>query len=139
MLTRRFLQHFVLPLGTILGFACHSHAIPGATVDSKILILARDEYSASTASSGLEGYGIPFEAILVPREGIVLPALTSSNTTGLYGGIIVLSDVSYDYEGTWSSAVTQQQWDTIYEYQTDFHVRLVRTDEYPGPSFGEFH
>lgn len=137
MLTRRFLRHFLLPLGSMLGLACRPYAVSGATVDSKILIFARDEYSASTTSSGLEGYGIPFETALVPKEGIVLPALSTSNTTGLYGGIIVMGAVSYDYDGAWSSALTQQQWDTIYAYQTNFHVRLVRIDEHPGPSFGK--
>lgn len=111
--------------------------MPGAIVDSKILIFARDECSTSTATSGLNGYGIPFETVLVPKEGIDLPALSSSNSTGRYGGIIVMGAVSYDYDGSWRSALTDQQWDSIHKCQTDFHVRLVRTDEYPGPSFGK--
>jgi len=120
--------------------ACASHAVSGATVDSKILIFARDEYAASTASSGLDGYGIPFETVIVPKEGITLPALSSNSsttTTGRYGGIIVMGAVSYEYDGgAWRSALTQEQWDKIHEYQTNFHVRLVRIDEYPGPAFG---
>lgn len=117
---------------------CASHAVPGATVDSKVLIFARNEDAASAASSGLEGYGIPFETVIVRKEGIDLPALNSSVTTGRYGGIIVMAAVSYEYDGgAWRSALTQEQWDKIHEYQTDFHVRLVRIDEYPGPNFGK--
>lgn len=137
MVTRKFLHHILLSAGTILGLTNGSNAVPGATVDSKILILARDEYSASTAKSGLQGYGIPFESILVPKEGIQLPVLTSGATQGKYGGVIVLGSVSYDYSGTWKSALTQAQWDAINKYQTDFHVRLARIDEYPGPAFGK--
>lgn len=138
MFTQRFLQYFLLAWGGILGLASRVHAVPGATVDSTVLIFARDEYSASTASSGLEGYGIPFQTVLVPKAGINLPALTSSGTQGRYGGIMVMGAVSYDYDGSWESAITPEQWDTIHEYQKDFHVRMVRTDEYPGPNFGEF-
>lgn len=138
MFSQRFLQYFLLAWGGILGLASRAHAVPGATVDSTILIFARDDYSASTASSGLEGYGIPFQTVLVPQSGITLPALTGSDTEGRYGGIIVMGAVSYDYDGSWRSAITQEQWDTLYEYQRDFHVRMVRIDEFPGPSFGKF-
>lgn len=137
MFSQRFLQSFLLAWGGILGLASFSYAVPGATVDTTVLIFARDEYSASTASSGLEGYGIPFQTVLVPKAGIDLPALTSSETQGRYGGIIVMGAVSYDYDGSWESAITADQWDTIHEYQKDFHVRMVRTDEFPGPSFGK--
>jgi hypothetical protein len=135
----RFLNSVLLPLGGVVSIlACASHAVSGATVDSKVLIFARNEYAASTASSGLDGYGIPFETVIVPKEGIGLPALNSSATVGRYGGIIVMGAVSYEYDGgAWRSALTQEQWDKIHEYQTNFHVRLVRIDEYPGPSFGK--
>ncbi|KAG9251734.1 uncharacterized protein F5Z01DRAFT_264410 [Emericellopsis atlantica] len=136
MLSPLSFYRVTLTLGCLLGLLTPSYAVPGATVDSKVLIFARDSYSASTASSGLEGYGIPFETVLVPKEGITLPALSSSSTEGRYGSIIVMGAVSYDYDGSWNSALTTAQWDQIYQYQTDFHVRLVRTDEYPGPGFG---
>ena len=138
MLSHRFLQYILLAWGGILGLASRAYAVPGATVDSTVLIFARDDYSASTASSGLEAYGIPFQTVIVPKEGIQLPALTGSETQGRYGGIIVMGAVSYDYDGSWQSAITTEQWNTIHEYQKDFHVRMVRTDEYPGPAFGEF-
>jgi hypothetical protein len=128
-------SRLLLSAAGVLGLAKCSLA---ATVDSKILILARDAYSASTASSGLEGYGIPFQTVLVPKEGITLPSLSSSGTAGNYGGIIVLGAVSYDYDGSWRSALTDAQWTTIHTYQTNFKVRLTRIDEFPGPAFGKY-
>lgn len=129
-------SRLLLSVASVLGLTKYSEAVP-ATVDSTILILARDAYSASTASSGLEGYGIPYKTVIVPKEGTTLPSLTSSSTEGLYGGIIVVSAVSYDYNGNWQSALTAAQWTTIHNYQINFHVRLARIDEYPGPAFGK--
>jgi hypothetical protein len=119
----------------ILGLSQGSAAVP-SSVESTILILARDAYSASTASDGLNGYGIPYKTVLVPKEGITLPQLSSSSTEGLYGGIIVMGAVSYDYSGSWQSALTAAQWTAIHDYQTNYKVRMTRIDEYPGPDFG---
>lgn len=111
-------------------------ALPGATVDSTILVLARDAASAAVGSSGFEAYGIPFETLLVPQAGVALPALTSGDKNGRYAGILVMGAVSYDYSGTWKSALTDAQWNDIYAYQGNYSVRLVRIDEFPGPAFG---
>lgn len=107
------------------------------SVGSTILVFARDASSGASTVAGLLGYGIPYELILVPSTGITLPTLNSSLTSGNYGGIIVHGEVSYDL-GTagWGSAITAAQWASIYAYQADFNVRLVRLDTYPGPDFG---
>lgn len=133
MVSRRFLPRLWL---SAVGILALTKCAIGATVDSTILIFARDTYSASTASSGLDGYGIPYQTVIVPKDGITLPQLNSSTTEGRYGGIIVMGAVSYDYDGSWRSALTDAQWTAIHKYQTDFHVRLTRIDEYPGPAFG---
>jgi hypothetical protein len=99
-------------------------------------VFARDATSAYSATSGLNAYGIPYELRLVPSTGITLPALNSSATAGNYGGIITLSEVSYQYTDSWHSALTTSQWQQIYDYQTSFGVRLVRLDVYPDSDFG---
>lgn len=112
-------------------------AISSATVQSTILVIARDQDSAKSATSGLNGYGIPFETLLVPQAGITLPALTSSSG-GNYGGLVVASGIAYDYGGTtgWRSALTDDQWNQLYNYQTAYGVRMVQYDVYPQPAFG---
>jgi len=124
----------------LFGFASLL-ALQGLVVDAittpnLILIIARDAYSASTASSGLQGYGIPFQTLLVPSGGVALPALNSSTTAGNFGGIVVVSEVAYQYPNGFLSALTAAQWTSLYNYQTSFGVRLVRLDVYPGPDFG---
>lgn len=107
------------------------------SVSSTILVFARDAASGASTVAGLVGYGIPYELVLVPSTGITLPTLNSSLTSGNYGGIVVHGEVSYDL-GTagWGSAITAAQWASIYAYQADFNVRMVRLDVYPGPDFG---
>ncbi|CAH0056825.1 unnamed protein product [Clonostachys solani] len=115
-----------------------SSTLPSATVDSTVLILAKDAATAKLASDGLNAYGIPFQSFIVAQAGSTLPVLNSSSTSGNYGGIIVMSSVSYDYGGTtgWQSAITTDQWTLLNNYQLNFNVRMVRIDEYPGASFG---
>jgi hypothetical protein len=98
-----------------------------------------DSYSSYSATSGLNAYGIPYEVYVVPQAGITLPTLNSSLTQGNYGGIIVMDEVSYDYGGTtgWQSAITIDQWNTLYNYQIQFGVRMVRINVYPTTDFGK--
>jgi len=105
-------------------------------VKGTILILARDTASAYSATSGLNGYGIRYEVVIVPQEGVTLPALNSSASSGNYGSIVVLSEVSYDYGGNFRSALTAAQWAQIYQYQVSFGVRLVRLDTFPSTDLG---
>jgi hypothetical protein len=107
------------------------------TVKSTILVFARDSASAYSAYSGLNGIGIPSQLVLSPKAGITLPVLNSSLTVGNYGEIVVLSEVSYDYGSTlgFQSALSAAQWASLYQYQVDFGVRMVRMDAFPGPAF----
>ncbi|KAH8586590.1 hypothetical protein B0O99DRAFT_665688 [Bisporella sp. PMI_857] len=106
------------------------------TVSSTILVFARDADSAVSGTSGLNAYGIPFQVVIVPQNGITLPTLNSSTTVGNYGGIIVLSEISYEYSTGWASALTDLQWQVMYNYQSNFGVRMVRLDAYPTSDFG---
>ncbi|KAF4632538.1 hypothetical protein G7Y89_g5585 [Cudoniella acicularis] len=114
--------------------------VPGVAVTSvgnTVLILARDAATSYSAYSGLNGYGIPYQVVLVPSTGVTLPQLNSSATVGNYGAIVVLSEVSYQTANNgFQSALTAAQWAQLYQYQVTFAVRMVRLDVYPGPAFG---
>ena len=100
-------------------------------------MIARDADSARQATSGLNGYGIPFQTLLVPQAGATLPVLNTTSGAN-FGGIIVVSGISYDYGGTegWHSALTQDQWNQLYAYQIAYRIRMVQYDVYPQPAFG---
>ena len=108
------------------------------TVQSTVLVFARDAVSAYSAFSGLNAYGIPYSLVVVPQTGITLPVLNSSATVGNYGAIVILSEVSYNYGGTlgYQSALNATQLAQIYEYQAAFGVRLVRLDSFPSADSG---
>ncbi|EMD87112.1 hypothetical protein COCC4DRAFT_51263 [Bipolaris maydis ATCC 48331] len=112
--------------------------VGSATVSSTVLVIARDATSAlNSASLGLQGYGIPYETLLVPQAGIAnLPLLNASATNGNYGGIVVVGEVSYNYNDSYQSALTTAQWNQLYAYQTNFGVRMVRLDVFPTTEFG---
>ena len=109
--------------------------VDSQSLQSTVLVIAQD--SGQTAvTEGLNGYGIPFYVLTVPQAGVTLPAL-STGTIGNYGAIVVVSQVSYDYGGgNYSSALTPAQWTALYNYQTQFGVRMVHLNVYPGPLFG---
>ena len=105
-------------------------------IDNKVLILARDADGANSASAGLTAYGIPFEQVIIPQEGAALPTLNTSASEGKYSGIIIMDAVSYEYADGWRSAITTDQFNTIWAYQAGFKVRMVRINEFPGPLYG---
>jgi hypothetical protein len=112
--------------------------VGGATISSNVLIIARDATSAENgAAAGLRGYGIPYEVLTVPQAGITsLPLLNSSATNANYGGIVIISEVGYNYDTSYYSALTRRQWNDLYAYQTTFGVRMVRLDVFPTSDFG---
>lgn len=112
--------------------------VGSATISTTVLIIARDSTAAeNSAAAGLRGYGIPFEVLTVPQAGIAnLPVLNSSTTHGNYGGIVMVSEVGYNYDTSYYSALTRRQWNDLYAYQNSFGIRMVRLDVFPTADFG---
>ncbi|KAH8723255.1 hypothetical protein GQ44DRAFT_710855 [Phaeosphaeriaceae sp. PMI808] len=112
--------------------------IGGATISSTILIFARDAtHAENSAAAGLRGYGIPFEIVNVPQSGITnLPVLNSTATNANYGGIVMLSEVAYNYDTSFYSALTRRQLNDLYAYQSNFGIRMVRLDVFPTSDYG---
>ncbi|KAF7191174.1 hypothetical protein HII31_07534 [Pseudocercospora fuligena] len=109
----------------------------GRTVRNTILVLAKNANDAYNAYSGLNGYGIPYEVLIVPSTGTTLPTLNSTSTSGNYGGFIIVSELSYQTSsGGWASGLTDDQFTQIYNYQKSFGVRMTRLDTYPWSAFG---
>lgn len=105
------------------------------SLSSNVLVIAKDSDNARTASAGLNGYGVPFTTLLVPQNGTDLPALNSS-AGGNFGGIVVVSEVTYEYGDGFHSALTDDQWNQLFAYQISHGVRMVQYSVYPGPKFG---
>lgn len=122
-------------------FSCLlSFAAAAFTSSATVLVIAADTTTAFEATEPLNGYGIPTTTLVVPQAGIALPALstnTSTGSVGNFGAIVIIGQVSYNYGATgFQSALTTDQWNTLYAYQLTFGVRMVQLDVYPGPAFG---
>jgi hypothetical protein len=113
-----------------------ANVVPGATVDSTILILVREGDATYSVTSGLDAYGIPYDLVFVPKTGFSLPVLNTSSTQGSYGGIISLSELAFEYDTGFGSGISLDQYNSIYAYQLAFGVRFVRIDAFPQAAFG---
>ena len=113
-------------------------AVQAETVTSTVLVIARDTASAYSAYSGLNDHGIPYQVQIVPPTGASLPSMNDSATTGNYGLIVIVSEVSYlnNNTGDYESALTDTQWTSLYNYQVSFGVRMVRLDVAPSVATG---
>lgn len=101
-----------------------------------------DEFVTSFANIctlGLDGLGIPYEVLTVPKTGAELPTLELDGY-GNYAGLVTLKEVAAEYNETdrtgWVSALTDAQWTTLYDYQVKYGVRMARLDVFPTPQFG---
>jgi len=97
-----------------------------STVRSTFLVIADSEASSYSAYSGLNNYGIPYEVLTAEGAVFTLPMLNATATDGNYGGIVVFSDIG----------LNTAQWNTLYDYQTAFGVRLVRLNGAPSSATG---
>tara|TARA_R110002060_G_scaffold21152_4_gene28725 strand:- start:64 stop:531 length:468 start_codon:yes stop_codon:yes gene_type:complete len=114
-----------------------SNTVFAFSVQSTVLVIAKDATTSYSATSGLTAYGIPYQLLTVPSTGAALPELSTASGDGNFGGIVVLSEVSYEYDGgIYSSALTTDQWTALFDYQTSFGVRMTRIDVYPEAQFG---
>lgn len=129
MSTLRKLAATFVALASVAGTA--NAAVAGGSVSSTILILAAEGDASYSATSGFDAYGIPYQLVSVPQAGVTLPTLNSTATSGSYGGIVILADVSYNYGGSYRSALTQDNYNALYAYQLAFGVRMVLLDTYP--------
>jgi hypothetical protein len=69
--------------------------LASTTVKSTVLVIARNDGEAQSVTSGLNGYGIPFQTLIVPQAGVPLPTLNTTSG-GNFGAIVALSGLAYN-------------------------------------------
>ena len=103
--------------------------------NSTTLIIATTVDNADKASYILNGYGVGFEVLLVPEDGVALPMLKTIEG-GNYGLVVILQEAMYTANGTSRTTMTPAQWSELYDYQRTFKVRMVLLDVVPGSKYG---
>lgn len=129
----------------LLAIVCISLVIDtciATSVYQNALVLAISSSDAEGATAILDGYGAPYDLIMVPQSGITLPTLETTTPcnepVGLYGLIVVVSQLAYNYGGSigYASALNSSQWNTLYAYQVKYGVRMVQLNIYPSAVAG---
>lgn len=98
------------------------------TVQSTVLLITPGQAEVDSTKPVLNGYGIPFDSVIIPKEGKELPKLNSTANDGAYSSIVIVGP---------TSGLKPEQWKTLYDYQTAFKVRMVRLNESPNADSGK--
>lgn len=106
------------------------------TINSTILIIARDANASYSGVSVLQGYGIPYQVVDLSVKGGGFPQLNSTPSTGNFGGIVTVSARQYKGGDDWKTVLGDKQWQELYSYQEAFGVRMVRLNSWPNADFG---
>ena len=106
------------------------------TINSTLLILARDSNATAAGTFVLQGYGIPYQVVDLSSSAVGLPQLNSTPDAGNFGGIVTVSSRDYKSGDDWKTVLSDKQWQDLYRYQEAFGVRLVRLNAWPSADYG---
>ncbi|KAF4629487.1 hypothetical protein G7Y89_g8665 [Cudoniella acicularis] len=126
----------LLTLQLALLLSSISQARAAVTVNSTILVIARESNATFSGTSLLQGYGIPFSVLDLSQKGATLPTLNTSANAGNYGGIVINSLRDYSKSDDGHNILSDIQWQQLYAYQAAFGVRMVRLNAFPSAEFG---
>lgn len=106
------------------------------TLNSTILVIARDANASYAGTSVLQGYGIPYQVVDISLKGGGFPQLNSTPDSGNFGGIVTVSAREYKGGDGWKTDLNEKQWQELYRYQEAFGVRMVRLNTWPSADYG---
>lgn len=100
----------------------------------RLLVVASDEadYSLSTARAILDQVGVPYEVLLAANDPLDEDLLYEANGDGRFQGVILTSNNLAYFDGTaWASALSPEEWNTLWAYERHFGVRQLALNSYP--------
>jgi hypothetical protein len=128
---------FQLRLCSLLSFVFnYGTADAAVTLNSTVLVIARDANASYSGTSVLQGYGIPYQVVDISLKGGGFPQLNATPDTGNFGGIVTVSSRAYQGGDDWRGVMSDKQWQELYRYQENFGVRMVRLNSWPSSEFG---
>lgn len=144
--TRPWRQHFSdrlqrsLQLGLTALFLCALWPVPASaetpnSIDMKLLVISADgkEPVFAGIQSILNQIGVPFDTLVASQTPLTAQTLSDGVGAGRYQGILLTTgNLAYEASpNNWQSALTQAQWQTLWNYEADFRVRQVTLYTYP--------
>ena len=113
---------------------------PSPTIDLKVLIIASDgqEVELQAIKQALDYLGTPYTIYVASQtpNGLT-PDKLSNGCHGFYQGVILTNGTLSYYNGTnWVSALSQQEWTNLWNYEATMGVRELSWYTYPTADFG---
>ncbi|MFL5655027.1 MAG: hypothetical protein ACJ8CB_12740 [Ktedonobacteraceae bacterium] len=113
---------------------------PSPTIDLKMLIIASDgqEVELQAIKQALDYLGTPYTIYVASQtpNGLT-PDKLSNGCHGFYQGVILTNGTLSYYNGTnWVSALSQQEWTNLWNYEATMGVRELSWYTYPTADFG---
>lgn len=110
------------------------------TLDLKVLVIGTDgnEPDLPAIQQALDYLGTPYTVYLATRtpNGLT-PGLLANGCHGYYQGIILTNGALVYYNGSgYVSALSQQEWTTLWAYQAQMNARLVSWYTTPSADYG---
>jgi hypothetical protein len=105
------------------------------SIDMKLLVISADgnEPVFAGIKSILNQVGVPYDTLIASQTPLTAQTLSDGLGAGRYQGIL-LSTGNLAYEASpnnWQSALSQAQWQMLWQYEADFRVRQVTLYTYP--------
>jgi hypothetical protein len=114
--------------------------VTAPSVQAKLLVISADgtEVVLPVIRQALEYLGTPYTLYVASRSpGGLTHAMLSDGGTGRYQGVILTTgNLAYFNGTTWTSALSQEEWTTLAEYQARNRVRQVTWYTFPTDTYG---
>jgi len=126
------------------GYAVTASAVPSVctstTIDLKVLVLAADgnEADLPAIKQALDYLGIPYTVYIAAQtpNGLT-PDFLSNGCHGYYEGVILTNGLLAYYNGSdYVSALSQDEWNTLWSYEATMSVRELSWYTFPTADFG---
>lgn len=106
-----------------------------SSIDMKLLVISADgnEPVFAAITSILNQVGVPFDTLVASKTPLTAQALSDGLGAGRYQGILLTTgNLAYQASpNNWQSALTQAQWQMLWQYEADFRVRQATLYTYP--------
>jgi hypothetical protein len=119
-------------LGPTTSFTWTVSGLPRKT---RLLLVSADgqETDFPALKSFLDQIGVPYTTLIASQTPLT-PDMLSDGTTGKYQGVILTTGNLTHYNsstGSWESAFTPAEWQTLWSYEAAYRVRQVTSFTYP--------
>jgi hypothetical protein len=105
------------------------------SIDMKLLVISADgkEPVFAGIKSILDQTGVPYDTLIASQTALTAQTLSDGLGAGRYQGILLTTgNLAYEAsQGNWQSALTQAQWQMLWQYEADFRVRQSTLYTYP--------